>query len=82
MLDAYIIDRIRRERERAQERSRPALPVPPPPPPEPPKNDGEGEEVDGAVIVDYRVYSGVMSMLMWLNHASGYFSHSGFSSGS
>lgn len=84
MLDAYIIDRIRRDREREQERSRPALRIPPPPPPDPPKDRKEGDDEGsrGVVIVDYRLYFGVMSTVMWLNHISGCSSHSGFSSGS
>lgn len=58
MLDAYIIDRIRRERE--QERDvRIPLHIEPPPPPDPRAEDDErGEETDdggnrGSVVIDF-----------------------------
>ena len=57
MLDAYIIDRIRRERER-QERETGRVPlrieVPEPPPPEPAVERGRREE-RGTVVIDYTV---------------------------
>ena len=61
MLDAYIIERIRREQERARESQRPALRIPAPEPYDPrddarpappPRDDGERR---GSVIIDYRI---------------------------
>ena len=56
MLDAYVIEEIKR-RERGQHREeRPAieLPVPPPGAPEPRHGDDPGEDRDrGVVIIDY-----------------------------
>ena len=56
MLDAYIIDRIRRERER-HERESGRLPLRievPEPPPEPVLEKGRKEE-RGTVVIDYTV---------------------------
>ncbi len=54
MLDAFVIEEIkRRERDRARE-ERPAAEVPPPPPP--PASSEQGEPPDpnrGVVIIDY-----------------------------
>jgi hypothetical protein len=61
MLDAYIIERIRREQERTRESQRPALRIPAPEPYDPrdderpagrPREDGERR---GSVIIDYRI---------------------------
>jgi len=56
MLDAYVIEEIkRRERERGRD-ERPAieLPVPPPAPPDAPRGPGEKDDRDrGVVIIDY-----------------------------
>ena len=56
MLDAYVIEEIkRRERERSQD-DRPAveLPLPAPPPPgEPSGRDGDDRHDRGVVIIDY-----------------------------
>ena len=57
MLDAYVIEEIkRRERERGKD-ERPAieLPVPPPPPPDGPRDPGQKDDRGdrGVVIIDY-----------------------------
>jgi hypothetical protein len=56
MLDAYVIEEIkRRERDRGQE-DRPVveLPVPPPPPARSPEHpDDDGKHDRGVVIIDY-----------------------------
>ena len=56
MLDAYVIEEIkRRERERSHD-DRPAveLPLPAPPPPDAPRNRDEDDRGDrGVVIIDY-----------------------------
>jgi hypothetical protein len=57
MLDAYVIEEIkRRERERGRD-DRPAieLPVPPPAPPDTPRDPGEKDDPGdrGVVIIDY-----------------------------
>ena len=61
MLDAYIIDRIRREQER-QQRENARLPLyidehpPPPDRPRGPRDDSEGEsEERGSVVIDFSV---------------------------
>jgi hypothetical protein len=55
MLDAFIIEEIKR-RERGQDREeRPVLelPVPPPPPAAPGEDVDRPEKPDGVVIIDY-----------------------------
>ena len=56
MLDAYVIEEIRRrEREKGRD-DRPAveLPLPAPPPPDAPRDRGEDDRGDrGVVIIDY-----------------------------
>ncbi len=54
MLDAYIIERIRRERERERERSRPVLHVPKPEPPRAPEERyREKRDERGIAIIDF-----------------------------
>ena len=56
MLDAYVIEEIkRRERERSRD-DRPVIELPLPPPPETPPaggQDGERKDDRGVVIIDY-----------------------------
>jgi len=61
MLDAYIIDRIRREREQDRD-DRIPLHIEPPPPPDPRADDDEsGDDADrndgggkrGSVVIDF-----------------------------
>ena len=55
MLDAYVIEEIkRRERERGRD-DRPAVELPLPPPAQPPAERPEGDRKDdrGVVIIDY-----------------------------
>ena len=55
MLDAYVIEEIkRRERDRGRE-DRPVveLPLPPPVPGRPPDREDDGEGDRGVVIIDY-----------------------------
>ncbi len=55
MLDAYVIEEIkRREREKGRD-DRPAveLPVPPPPPGRPTDREGDDDRDRGVVIIDY-----------------------------
>ncbi len=56
MLDAYVIEEIkRRDREKGRD-DRPVveLPVPPPAPSRPPEHQDDGDEGDrGVVIIDY-----------------------------
>ncbi len=55
MLDAYVIEEIkRRERERSRD-DRPAveLPLPPPAPPPADRPDGDSKDDRGVVIIDY-----------------------------
>jgi hypothetical protein len=55
MLDAYVIDEIkRRERERSKD-DRPAVELPLPPPAPPSRDDDRGDRKDdrGVVIIDY-----------------------------
>jgi hypothetical protein len=56
VLDAYIIDRIRRERERREERSRAQTPLHvPEPPPDAPERGQRRQDEDGEAVVDYRI---------------------------
>ena len=61
MLDAYIIDRIRREREQAEQRdARLPLPLedrPLPEPPTPPahERDDAPKEERGSVVIDFQL---------------------------
>jgi hypothetical protein len=58
MLDAYIIDRIRRERDRERERDGGFIPLHieiPPPPAIPPREEREEESDRGSVIIDFQV---------------------------
>lgn len=58
MLDAYIIDRIRRERDRARrDGAQVPLHIEPPRPDRRPPVDGEAEEKPerGSVIIDFHV---------------------------
>ena len=56
MLDAYVIEEIkRRERERGRD-DRPAIELPVPPPAAPSRDGGDGEDRSddrGVVIIDY-----------------------------
>ncbi len=55
MLDAYVIEEIkRREREKGRD-DRPVveLPVPPPPPPDATPDDDDEKRDRGVVIIDY-----------------------------
>ncbi|HEX9243067.1 MAG TPA: hypothetical protein VF875_11555 [Anaeromyxobacter sp.] len=54
MLDAYVIDEIkRRERDRGRD-DRPAIELPLPPPAQPPdRPDGDRKDDRGVVIIDY-----------------------------
>jgi hypothetical protein len=54
MLDAYVIEEIRRrERERGRD-DRPAVELPLPPPAQPPdRRDDDREDDRGVVIIDY-----------------------------
>ncbi len=57
MLDAFIIEEIkRREREREERDSeRPAIHIPPPEPSRPPHQSEEDKPSRGVVIIDYSV---------------------------
>jgi len=56
VLDAYIIDRIRREREEREERSRAQIPLyVPEPPPERPEGAPQRRDEHSEVVVDYRI---------------------------
>ena len=56
MLDAYIIDRIRRERERREEHSRAQIPLYIPVPPlEPSREEPQRRDEVGETEVDYRI---------------------------
>ncbi|RME28181.1 MAG: hypothetical protein D6798_02940 [Deltaproteobacteria bacterium] len=62
MLDAFIIEKIRREQEHERSRRRPRLPLLPggPPPPQRPLEEGrdpdrEEERDGGAVIIDFTI---------------------------
>jgi hypothetical protein len=55
MLDAYIIDRIRREREQPQNSGGIPLYRPPPPPPEYRPQEESREERRGVEEVDFRL---------------------------
>ena len=52
MLDAFVIEEIKRRDQRRDERPALELPVPPPPPPT--RSESEPEKPhDGVVIIDY-----------------------------
>lgn len=60
MLDAYIIDRIRREREQSEQRdARLPLPLEDRPYPEPPRqtpdHDDKPTEERGSVVIDFQL---------------------------
>jgi hypothetical protein len=53
MLDAYVIEEIKRRQQRPERDERPAAEVPVPPPPDPRPADREPERPDrGVVIID------------------------------
>jgi len=55
MLDAYVIDEIRRREQHRDRDVRPTAEVPPPSPPaQPPEKEPDGTDRDrGVVIIDY-----------------------------
>jgi hypothetical protein len=53
MLDAYVIEEIKRRQQRPEREERPVAEVPVPPPPEPRPGEGEPERPGrGVVIID------------------------------
>jgi hypothetical protein len=53
MLDAYVIEEIKRRQQRPERDERPVAEVPVPPPPEPRPGEGEPERPGrGVVIID------------------------------
>lgn len=55
-MDAWIIDRIRKEREQRERQERPALRLPVPPPPAiRPEGSKQDEQERGVTTIDYTV---------------------------
>ena len=55
MLDAYVIEEIRRRERERQQDDRPVIEIPAPAPPSPSSGGADGERKDdrGVVIIDY-----------------------------